>query len=152
MRLDGLLPAPDATATSESESTNPQSAVLEIIAPATPAPTSPPLPDVEPGGAAALLVEGLQSVDESAASSSVAGDSPKRRSRKKIIYPRNQETRAKEVLDLIFEDQTYPLKGAIPWPDVWDQICTEYKVYEQKKPSKLPMPSQRTFRRAIGWE
>jgi hypothetical protein len=78
---------------------------------------------------------------QSAVSPATPAPTPKKRSRKKSIYKRSQETRAREVLGLIFEDQTYPLKEDIHWADLWDKICTAYKVYELKKPSKLiPLP------------
>jgi hypothetical protein len=77
---------------------------------------------------------------------------PKKRARKKTVYESPQGTRAGAVLGRIFKDGNYPTKTEVVWADLWDQFCKEYARYLKDKPSKLPMPSQRTVRRKLGWE
>ena len=71
--------------------------------------------------------------------------------------------RARAVLDRIFQDKNYPTKGDIPWPEPLGEMSSEEyaryikdnssKLYVKTSPTKkLPMPSERTLRRALGWQ
>jgi hypothetical protein len=87
---------------------------------------------------------------------------PKKRSRRKAVYQSSQTVRARAVLDRIFPDKNYPTKDQIFWPELWDRFSAEYELYVKDNPSKLYaktnptkkllMPSERTLRRALGWE
>jgi hypothetical protein len=111
-------------------------------------PTAPPPP--------------ITQLDEPSETDPAASPAPKKRSRRKAVYQSSQTVRAYAVLDRLFPDKNYPTKGQIPWPELWDMFCHEYERYEKDNPSKLytktnptkklPMPSVRTVRRALGWE
>jgi hypothetical protein len=85
---------------------------------------------------------------------------PRKRSRKKAVYQSPQMRRARAVLDRLFPDRNYPARTDISWPELWNLFCDEYVRYEKdnllklsvKPTKKLPMPSERTVRRALGWE
>jgi hypothetical protein len=87
---------------------------------------------------------------------------PKMRSRRKAVYQGSQNSRAIAVLDRIFKDKNYPTETQVIWSELWNLIREEYERYVKDNPSKLyattsptkklPMPSPRTFRRALGWE
>ena len=84
----------------------------------------------------------------------------KKRSRKKAVYQSSQTVRARAVLDRIFPDKNYPTKGQIPWPELRNAFSEEYERYvkdnqlsaKTNPAKKLPMPSDRTLQRALGWK
>jgi hypothetical protein len=77
---------------------------------------------------------------------------PKKRSRRKTVYRGAQGERADAVLKRIFKDGNYPTETEVVWVDLLIQFCKQYEHYAKSNPSKLPMPSPRTIRRALGWE
>jgi hypothetical protein len=82
----------------------------------------------------------------------MSSSAPEKRSRRKTVYRSGPRERARAVLGRIFEDHKYPTEDEVVWADLWVQIGKEYAIYAKTNPSKLGIPSKRTFRRELGWE